>query len=250
MSTADVLEVGSTHTACDWDGAPSTRTSGPASFQHPSQACHGASGTARFCAMAGLAADTARRPATSVRTRSAPRLSGFAHRVDIVTIPSESDKESHTGGEPRKVYAVKSDEVGAEICTGGNVLRFGGERPARAERPIDTGERLRHGRPAGRVELVAEDVLRGIVHEFAALAERVIHQPGTCADVRREAGGHPREVSDAPAAIEQVVPTAQRDRNAPERRRLLNRKAVAAHVIPRLGTLVDPGVRHVEHEVE
>src|ERR1035437_6066386 len=239
-STADGVEVGTTHTTALLD-FPTTRISVPAGIQQPSHACQRPSART-FCAAEGVATVTA-------SIVAAANLIMEFIRAYMVAILSESDEKTDTCGYAGQVDAVKAREIVARRCTAHKVARLSPECPARTRRPLDAGENLAHGRPATGMKRIREDGQRGVVHEIALLAEIVVHHADAGTDVGNDAVRHPRVVSDLAAALRQVIARVHRQGGALKARGLLDRQVVVVHEIPEFGVRALSGRGEVEYEV-
>src|ERR1035437_3289982 len=125
-STADGVEVGTTHTTALLD-FPTTRISVPAGIQQPSHACQRPSARA-FCAAEGIATVTA-----SVVTAAYLRMEFV--RSSMVAVLSESDEKADTRGLAGQVDSMKTREIAARRGTSNKVARFRPERPAGTHGP-------------------------------------------------------------------------------------------------------------------
>src|SRR5204863_5146221 len=87
------------------------------------------------------------------------------------------------------------------------------------------------------------------VDEVPDLVELVLHQPGAEAHVERPPRGDPRELANRAAARCDIMPEAQRDRDAPQRGGLLDRLIVLVYPMAEFRTAADGRVTDVEHDI-
>src|SRR6266446_8726532 len=108
----------------------------------------------------------------------------------MVAILLLSERETGRDRYSRKIDAIEAIEIAAHRALCPRVACFPGEHDEAADREVDAGEGVEHGRPGLRLELVGGDVERLEVDEVTDLVEAVLHEPGAGADVCRPRRGN------------------------------------------------------------
>src|SRR3989442_492837 len=161
----------------------------------------------------------------------------------------ESERQAGRHRQAGQVDAMETEVNPAHRATGPGIPRLAIHQEEVPEFHIDPGQRVQHRCPGLRLEFVPEDIERLEVDEVTDLMKAILHQTGPETHVAVACRGDPCESSDRAATRREIMPDAQRDRHAPQRRRLLDRQIVLIDPVAEFRVTADAGVADVEHDV-